>query len=309
MTVSTQDKQLAIEERNAYDAASAELRLRGKRGIYDFIKKTRPKSSAEGAKQRARLLNAGDRADQFWLRVDAGMPLSTAVRLLCECEASLKTGKSAAFQDVVRARLARYDTEGTLRMTAGGKTYRASQSKERASRIAKGQERASGPRSASKRNLKGAARDAIAAWLAARLPKDDERAEQWVADCMREVETVLDSFAQRFTWQAPKRNLLNASCDLLNVSRPRWGQRADQERAWKNRRAALRLHHPDVVGHEGGVEAFQAINDAYQNIVAYNDSLDLNEPAAPPPARSPRGRSGSTDSTEEREEKSDGTEQ
>lgn len=305
MTVSTKDKDLAIDERSAYDAAPAELR--GKRGIYDFIKKTRPKSSAEGAKQRARLLNAGDRADQFWLRVEAGMPLSTAVRLLCECEAALKTGKSGAFQDVVRARLARYDTEGTLRMTADGKTYRASQSKERAARIAKGQDRPRGPRSASKRNLKGAARDAIAAWLAARLPKDDERAEQWVADCMREVETVLDSFAQRFTWQVPKRNLLNASCDLLNVPRPRWGQRADQERAWKHRRAALRSHHPDVVGHEGGVEAFQAISDAYQNIVAYNDSLDLNEPAAPPPPTRSQAEKSSTEGRQER--KTDGTEQ
>lgn len=281
MTVSTKDKEIAMAERLAYESASPELR--GKRGIYEFVRKTQPGASAEGAKHRSRLLNAGDRADQFWLRVETGMPLSTAVRLLHECEkAHLKTGKSGDIQDVVRARLERYDSEGTLHVSASGRTYRVLQSKGRAARIAKGEDRPRGPRSASKRNLKGAVRDAIAAWLAARLPKDDERAGQWVEECMREVETVLDSFAQRFSWQAPKRNKLNAACDLLNVPRPRWGQRADQERAWKHRRAALRSHHPDVVGHEGGVEAYQAINDAYHDIVAYNDSLDLNEvPSAP----------------------------
>ncbi|HYX20440.1 MAG TPA: J domain-containing protein [Thermoanaerobaculia bacterium] len=304
MTVSTKEKDLALEERTAYEAAGPELR--GKRGMYEFIKKTRPAASAEGAKSRARLLNAGDRADQFWLRVETGMPLSTAVRLLFECEQThVKSGKVGGFQDVVRARLERYDSEGTLHVTPDGRSYRVSQSKGRAARIAKGQERPRGPRSSSKRNLKGAARDAIAAWLSARLPKGDDRAEQWVADCMREVETVLDSFAQRFTWPTPKRNRLNASCDLLNIPRPRWGQRADQERAWKNRRSALRAHHPDVMGHEGGVEAFQAINDAYQDVVAYNDSLDSGEPAAAPPARAARG----TNSTKEQERETDGTEQ
>jgi len=288
MAVTTRDKELAVAERLAYEAAPPELR--GKRGIYEFIKKSKPEVSAQDAKYRARLLNAGERSDPFWLRVDGGMPLSTAVRLLHECEvAHLKTGKSGDIQDVVRDRLARYDSEGTLHVSPKGKAYRVTQSKVRASRIAKGQERPRGPRSASKRNLKGAVRDAIAAWISTRLPKDDERAGPWVEECMREVEAVLDSFGQRFTWQAPKRSRLYASCDLLNVPRPRWGQRADQERAWKHRRAALRAHHPDVLGHEGGREAFQAISDAYQDIVAYNDSLGLNGTLEAIPAAPPRG--------------------
>jgi hypothetical protein len=291
-SVMTKDKELAIAERREYDNASPEIRKSLRRGIYEFIRKVHPEVKAEGAKHRSRLLLAGDRADLLWERVEAGMPLSTAVRLLHEAEAAhVKVGKAGDIHDVIRAHLARYDSSGTVRRTSGGKVYRATQSKGRARRIAKGEARASAPRSPSKRGLKGATRDAIAAWLAARLPKDDDRAPQWVEECMREVEAVLDSFAQRFSWQTPKRARLYAACDLLNVSRPRWGQRADQERAWRNRRAALRSTHPDTLGHEGGREAFQGINDAYQDIVAYNDSLDLNPvmPLAPETTKEENG--------------------
>jgi len=283
VTTMTKEKELAMAERALFEAAPAADRSGLKRGIGDFIRVKRPGTSAASAAHRSRLLLAGERADLLWERVDQGMPLSTACRILHEAQVEhLEAGKEGDIQAVVKKCLARYDSEGILHVV-NGKAFRVTHAKGRAARIAKGRARQKGRRGGGDKHLKGDVRDAVAAWLAARLPKDDERVEGWVEECMKEVEVVLDSFTRRFTWPAPKRSKIFAACDLLNVARPRWGSRADQERAWKHRKAALRKLHPDTVGHDGEKEAFQAINDAYQTVVAYNDSLV--KPDGPKPRR------------------------
>jgi hypothetical protein len=287
----TKEKELAAAERSEYNAASPAER-KGHKSIGIFIHARHPEVSTSSIKLRSRLYFANERADQLWLRIDEGMPLITAVRILCDSEATyLKNGKTGDIQDLVSANLARYDGSGTTRLSSSGKVYRASASKDRASRIASGDgEGSKRPKSTSPRMLKGAAREAIAAWISGRLPKDDDRVPGWVEECLREVEAVLDSFALRFKWPAPKKHKLYAACDLLNVPRPsRWGQPVDQQRARKHQRAALRTHHPDVVGHEGGVEAYQSINDAYQDIVAYNDSLSTEASLSPSPEENGNG--------------------
>jgi hypothetical protein len=304
--VMTKEKELAQSERAEFDAASHEDKKKCKRhGIGDFINMKHPGISQQSVKNRARLLLAGDRAETLWQRIDKeGMPLRTAVRLLIDAEhAWAEDGRKAPVTGYIEARLIRYDSEGTVRVLADGKTYRSMGPKERAAKIARGageealplreqgRSRAGGSgggggvgvggggggapqtRFGEQRAAKTAVRAAIAAWIATRIPEDDDRAEEWTDDCLRDVESLLDSFSKRFEWPAPRKARLMRSCDLLNVPRPRWGKPVDQQRAWKHQKASLRATHPDVLGHEGGREAFQAFKDAYQDIVAYNDSL------------------------------------
>jgi hypothetical protein len=267
----TQDKKLAIAERKEYDALSAEER-KLYADIGDFVHKRRPEISETSASHRSRLLLAGGRADVLWTRVAQGMPLSTAVRLLRDAEkAWRKNSFDFDLDALLGERIARYDGEGTARRVGGGKVVRTQTTAARASRIAKGEAR---PARRPPARHKTAVREAIAAWVASRLPEGDERAVMMVDDLMREVEVILSSFSARLDRSLPSRAELFEACDLLNVPRPKWGKRVDQKRAWKNRKAALKSTHPDTLGHNGGIEAFQAIKDAYDVIARYNDSID-----------------------------------
>lgn len=267
-------KKLALAERKEYDAAKPEERkASGKSGIGAFIHMRHPEVMVNDARHRCRLLQAGDAADIFWARVEDGMPLVTAITLLAECSRVWREsgkGEGVTQDDVIRERLIRYDSEGFIRKTADGKVYRASSTHGRSSRIASGKEPAKKTPSARHKTI---VREAIAAWIASRLPKDDERAAAWAMEAMREVELLLSTFSNRFSNQPPDKSALRNACDLLGIPRPKWGQPADQERARKNQRAALRKIHPDVIGDDSGVEAFQAINDSYNIIIAYNDSF------------------------------------
>lgn len=275
MTAALSQKKLAIAERVEYDGLDKAAR-KSFVGISDFIHKTRPEVSKHSAMLRNRLLRAGDEANIFWERVEAGMPLSTAVRLLVECEKEWsEAGARGSMDGIVHRRLARYNCEGTERRS-GTKVYRASSASNRATRIARGAEAPRERKDGTQGRHKTAVREAIAAWVASRLPHGDKQAVMLAEGCMREVEVILDSLTSRITQAQPKRADLFAACDRLNIPRPKWGQRADQERAWKNRRSALRSVHPDTLGHDGGRDAFQGIKDAYDIIVAYNDSLNVS---------------------------------
>ena len=292
----TPQKKLAMAERREYDGLSAEER-RAYDDIGDFVHKHYPEVTERSAMLRSRLFLAGSRADAFWKRVEDGMPLSTAVRLLGECEKEWRqVGADAPdIDEFIRRRLARYDSEGTVRRV-GDRVFRASTSSGRASRIAQGAEAPREKKDRFQGRLKTAVREAIAAWVASRLPRGDRQVSVLAGECMREVEVVLDSFTARITQAQPRRADLFAACDRLNIPRPRWGQRADQERAWKNRRSALRSLHPDTLGHEGGREAFQGIKDSYDIIVAYNDSLP-GKASAPAETNTDKG-SGDNDGPE-----------
>jgi hypothetical protein len=268
-------KKLALAERKEYDAAKPEERKAcGKAGIGAFIHMRHPDVMVNNVRHRCRLLAAGDAADIFWARVEDGMPLVTAVTLFAECARVWREkngkGEGVTQDDVIRERLIRYDSEGHIRTTAAGKVYRASSTFGRSKRIASGEESAKKTPSGRHKTI---VREAIAAWIASRLPKNDERAAAWAMEAMREVELLLTTFSNRFSNQPPDKSGLRNACDLLGIPRPVWGRPADQARARKNQRAALRKIHPDVIGDDSGVEAFQAINDAYEAIVAYNDSL------------------------------------
>ena len=267
-------QKLAMEERAEYDNASAEDR-KGINNIGDFIHMRHPEISPAGVVRRSRLLRAGDRSMIFWDQIESGMTITTAVTLLRECEDICKEDKTKNFDDVVLDTLLRYESMGVARRS-NGKVVRAKtpDHKDRAKRIARGEapKKSYAPRTVNSRH-KNIVREAIAAWIAARLPKNDPRARSWTEEFMREVDAVLDAFTERFHRAVPKRDEFFAACSLINIPRPRWGQRADQERAWKHRRAAMASTHPDSLGHEGGRAAFQAIADAYNVIVAYNDNL------------------------------------
>jgi len=238
MTLMTPMKQRALDERREYDAAKSEERkVAGKRGIGVFIRARHPEVKANDVSHRCRLLSAGDSADIFWARIEDGMPLSTAVTLLAECERAWRDrnakGEGVTQDDVIRERLIRYDSEGHVRKTTAGKVFRASTTFGRSSRIAVGKEQ---PKKTPSGRHKTIVREAIAAWIASRLPKGDERAEVWAMEAMREVESLLTTFANRFTNDPPDRSALRNACDLLGIPRPKWGTRADQERARKNQR-------------------------------------------------------------------------
>lgn len=263
-------QKLATEERAEYDSASEEDR-KGILNIGEFIHSKHPEISPASVTRRSRLLLAGDHGIIFWDRIESGMTITTAVTLLRECEDACKEDKTKNFDDVVLDRLLRYESTGIARKQ-NGKVVRAKSPdhKLRPNRIAKGEIPKNSKASSRHKTV---VREAIAAWIAARLPKNDPRTSSWTAEFMREVDAVLDSFTERFHQAVPKRNEFFDACSLLNIPRPKWGQRADQERAWKHRRAALKSTHPDSLGHEGGRAAFQAIADAYNVIVAYNDNL------------------------------------
>ena len=110
-------------------------------------------------------------------------------------------------------------------------------------------------------------RESIAAWIAARLPKDDSRVSAFTMEFMREIEVVLTSFTQWLSMSKPNRDQLFSACDLLNIPRPRWGKPADQKRAWKNRRAVLKSTHPNTLGHEGGLGAYHGITEEELRLV------------------------------------------
>lgn len=268
----TPDKKLAIAERKEYDALDVEER-KLYADIGDFVHKRHPEVSENSASHRSRLLLAGDRADVLWDRIAQGMSLSTAVRMLRDAEKMWRKNSFDLDLDALLSeRLARYDGEGTVRRV-GEKFVRTQTTAARASRIAKGEIHPERAARVPMRRKKTAVREAVAAWIAARLPKDDERAATMVDDLMREIEVVLSSFAARLVRALPSRAELFEACDLLNVPRPKWGKRVDQKRAWKNRKAALKSTHPDTLGHNGGIEAFQAIKDAYDVVARYNDSI------------------------------------
>jgi hypothetical protein len=268
----TPDKKLALSERRAYDALGAEAR-KAYEDIGDFVHKQDPSVSKRCAELRSRLLLAGDRADVLWERVEAGMPLSTAARLLREAEQEWQrtAEDSRDMEEVLRERLRTYDSAGTVRRV-GGKVFRTtSTTTSRAAKIAKGESKVSKKSNSSRH--KTIVREAIAAWIASRIGKS-ENFGRMVDDAMREIEVVLDSLSSRIQRAVPSRSELFSACDMLNIPRPKWGKRADQERAWKNRTSALKATHPDTLGHDGAVRAFQGIKDAYDVIAAYNDSMD-----------------------------------
>ncbi len=279
-TTMTEEQKLAIAERQEYETATAEERKSGKgNGISHFIHARYPERSGVSIANRNRLNTGGERAAILWQRIDAGMPLATAVTLFRDCELawnglSDKEKWATNFDDIVKKRLEDYESHGHIRRSAGGKIYRALSPTIRAARVAKGE--GSGRDPSPKKALtqhKAIVREAVAAWMAARLPKGDPRIESWTGEFMIEVEAMLASFTNRFSATKPDRNQLFAACDLLNVPRPRWGKPVDQKRAWKIRRSVLKATHPDKVG-DSGLEEYRAINDAYNIIIAYNDSLN-----------------------------------
>jgi len=277
----TEEQKLAISEREEYETATAEERKTQKDMAY-FIHARHPERSSIAVQTRNRLNRAGEHASIFWERIAAGMPLRTAADLFRECEStwkklSAKQQQAASFDEVAKKRLAAYDNHGHIRMGKGGKIYRATSPTVRAQRVAKGELSARGAAGTTSRRHtlvvhKAIVRDAVAAWVAAKIP-NDPRASAWTIECMREIEVVLESFAMRFLAAKPKRDDLYGACDQLNIPRPRWGKPADQKRAWKNRRSVLKSTHPDALGHEGGLGAYHAIIEAYNIIIAYNDSL------------------------------------
>ena len=279
----TAEQALAVAERQEYEAATIENRKGPKgSGISHFIHMKYPDRSGVAIASRNRLHRAGGRAKIFWQRIDAGMPLVTAVTLFRDCEVtwaalSDKEKWSTNFDDIAKKRLEEYEGQGYLRRNKNGKIYRAMSPTIRAARVAKGE--ISGHNPSSKKALtqhKAIVRDAVAAWMAARLPKEDPRVSTWTEEFMIEVEAMLASFTNRFSAVKPNRTQLFGACDQLNVPRPRWGKPVDQKRAWKIRRSILKATHPDTLGHEGSLDEYRAINDAYNTIIAYNDSLNTN---------------------------------
>ena len=271
-------EKLAAEERDEYEAATAEERKLF-HNLIDFIHDRHPNRSTHAIAVRSKLHLAGDRANPFWRRIDEGMTLATVSNLFRDATTTWRAGrdKNKTWDDIVREIFSRYDAQGTLR-SFNGKTYRASTPKARAERVARGEAPTGTGSGKGDSRHRAVVRDAIAAWIHVRMPKGDPRAKAWAGEFMREVEIVLESFTQRFQTAKPRRDELFSACALLNIPRPRWGQPADQKRAWKNRRSALASTHPDKLGTavfgEGERDAFQAIADAYNVIVAYNDSLN-----------------------------------
>jgi hypothetical protein len=273
------ERELAIEERKEYDAASPGERGSDRKsyGIDKFIRRKHPDRIATQVAWRSRILLAGDHAMPLWERIATGMPLVTAIRILRESQDEWRAGKHQEdYTGILKRHLSAYDSTGVIRHL-NGKQFRASSPSRRATRIAKGESRQPVHTRVHRANV----RNAVAAWVAARLAAglDEAKRDSLVEECMREVEMMLDSFALRMRSERPARSQLYDACDVLNIPRPKWGQRADQERAWKNRKKSLAATHPDSLGHEGGKAAFQAINDAYNVIVAYNDSLTNGEEA------------------------------
>jgi hypothetical protein len=272
---------LAIEERMDYETTPSKEREKYKH-LGDFIHSKHPDRSTRAISIRSKLHYSGERARLFWLRIEAGMALTTANNLLFECEQTWRkrggaTTEEPTFDDLVKSRLEKYDSSGSVR-SVRGKTFRTATPTGRAASIAKG---AGDPVTNGKKTKvvaptrhKSNVRDAIAGWAASRLPEGDSRIASWTDEFMREIEVILETFSLRFKQTIPKRHELFQACILLNIPRPRWGLRADQERAWKNRRSALKATHPDRAGSgEDARDAFQNINDSYALIVAYNDSL------------------------------------
>lgn len=272
----TEEKKRAIAERELFDSAPAEDK-KSAHTIGKFIAELDPTTSSRAADLRSRLLLAGERADVFWQQVAVGMPLTTAVRLLREAEHVWRRDcGNRTHEDVIAEVIAAYEKTGHVRRV-GDRVFRTRGTPfEREAQIAQGKARKSAPAVTElthKSKPRGAVREACATWVASILPKNDPRIEGLAHDLVREIDMVLESFSRRLRPEPVMREHLLAACDLLNIPRPKWGRRADQERAWKHRKAALRATHPDALGHEGGRDAFQAINNAYDVVVSYNDNL------------------------------------
>ncbi len=108
--------------------------------------------------------------------------------------------------------------------------------------------------------------------------------EQMRVEAEREIYNVLSMVKQRFKNAAtvganmmkPRTEML-AACKVLQVPFPRRGKPVDLAQAAKNRKAQMRLFHPDISPNTR--DDFEAAVKAYATLVTYNASLE--KPDAP----------------------------
>lgn len=273
--VMTKDKARAIKERALFDALPADERRKYHGGCGAYIAATDATTSSNAVEKRQRLLLAGPHADPFWLKIEhEGMPIATAISLLRQAKTEWRAvkGTTRSLESVIATVIQRYESAGHVRYVGDRVVRTRDKIADRVERIARGE---SNGKTGSKGTPRQAVREAIASWAHETFQRRDERLEGLVADCVREVDLVLDTFVNRMRPKSIDKKRLHHACDMLNIPRPKWGRRADDKRAWKNRSRALAAMHPDTLGDDSAKDAFQAIKDAYDVVISYNDSLDL----------------------------------
>lgn len=240
-------RDIAIAERDLYAAASPAERSAARNDIGRFIG-----GAGLGkywhARHRARLLAAGDAAAPLWAAIDKGIvSIAEAGRIMIESR------------------------QQDLPAIDALETWLAAKARpKRSSRPAKA-------------DALGAVRAAIRAWVRAAVPAGDAEAETIAAEIMADVEGILKSGRGRLRSRAsspigqlapgPSRADARAACALLGLPNPRKATLIDADAARRARRSMLRASHPDVLGDSSGVGAYQAVNDAFAVIEAWNDAV------------------------------------
>lgn len=251
--MSTQ-RELAKTERELYEAATPE---EAAGGIATFIHKL------SGARRhdvtlRSVLFRAGAEADALWDAVDAEirpLGLSQACDMLREARETRRPVADlvADWRRFGKARKAKTSPRAPKRCPSDQLAH---------------------------------VRAAIAAWVENEIPKGDGESATVAAQLSAEIEGTLRAARDRFrhraalpgelgtlTSDAPTRADVRAACSLLGLEVPRHRGAFDMVAVNRARRGMLKASHPDVVGDDSKVDAYQAVNDAYNVIVRYNDSV------------------------------------
>jgi hypothetical protein len=118
-------------------------------------------------------------------------------------------------------------------------------------------------------------REAVAEIVGEAAIDEDER-EDLIKLVIAEIELVITTFRAR-VGRARTRSVswakVREACTLLSIPVPKRGRLCDLVAARKHQRSVMKVSHPDVVGNDSGRGAYEAVAQAYQVLVAYNDSL------------------------------------
>jgi len=222
---------------------------------------------------RQQLLLAGARVELLWARVDAGMPLNTAISIL----RSVKGAEDVAVA-LVKA-LEVYDTTGYEARMPDGKVVR----RRSPSRLRKSGEPGPSAEFSHDRSFWRSLRATMSGYVNARLagcdPTDaDKLLRRFEVDLnllIADFQDAISSVPKRgIEITAISRQALFAACRTLHMDPPRIGRHVDMKLAGLQKKRLARVYHPDV---HGGSEVtrgqFEAVMQAHKVCEKYNEML------------------------------------
>ncbi len=270
MSVTQSAKSLAELEAQVW--AETPLKMRKKGGIGASLYTPGSSTSTYSITLRHELFRVGSAADPLWARVDSGMPLHTAVRILRNTR--IRCYPNPISVDAVIAEIDRYDASGRIGTVSSNQkpsdTPRASKSEPPTAtgawdKIREGVEAIVADR------LQDAPEEARKQ-LKAEFDLELRRAVSWL-----QSRVYLASKIRSTSIVVPVRKDVLNWCAVLHMDPPKSGQAVDDKLLKKQFRSLSLKYHPDVNSQNPNrAEAQSRISEAYHGLDKYNESLKEN---------------------------------